>query len=119
MNFLFGLCRFAQPYLAFLMFVPSSLVGLLIPRTIWRFFPISQDTSFLGVSKEAMFDEACFWEAFGLYGFTSMAYLLAGLGGGFLTFFISASMILAWFSFCLTRKRQQESGVTPSPAGWF
>ncbi|KAJ6356329.1 hypothetical protein OIU78_004440, partial [Salix suchowensis] len=36
---------FARPYLAFLMFVPTSLVGLLIPRTVWRCTPTSQDVS--------------------------------------------------------------------------
>lgn len=30
-------CRFAHPYLAFLMFVPTSLIGLLLPRLTWVF----------------------------------------------------------------------------------
>ncbi|KAK1318632.1 hypothetical protein QJS10_CPB04g00276 [Acorus calamus] len=49
-------------------------------------------------------DEARFWGAFGLYAIISLVYLLAGLGGGFLTFFLSLSMIPAWISFSLTRK---------------
>jgi len=32
------------------------------------------------------------------------AYLLGGLGGGFLTFIISASMIPAWLFFCQMNK---------------
>ncbi|XP_010926709.2 uncharacterized protein [Elaeis guineensis] len=95
---------FAHPFLAFLMFVPSSLVGLLLPMTIWGFFPLSQDTSRLQVSKDALSDEARFWGAFGLYAVTTVVYLLAGLGGGFLTYLISISMLLAWFSFYLVSK---------------
>jgi hypothetical protein len=34
----FCACRFAHPYSAFFMFVPASLVGLLLPRFIWVFF---------------------------------------------------------------------------------
>lgn len=44
--------RFAHPYLAFNMFVPCSLAGLLIPRVIWRSFPLSQDVSIVKTSKE-------------------------------------------------------------------
>ncbi|XP_058103302.1 uncharacterized protein LOC131246870 isoform X1 [Magnolia sinica] len=106
---------FAHPYLAFVMFVPSSLVGLLIPRVVWRSFPISQDASLLKTSKEALSDEARFWGAFGLYAtmtlvtnllvyFSMKAYLVAGLGGGFTTFFLSAFMIPSWISFCLLAK---------------
>ncbi|KAK1271720.1 hypothetical protein QJS04_geneDACA012639 [Acorus gramineus] len=95
---------FAHPYLAFFMFVPGSLVGLLIPRTLWGFFTISKDILSLKISNEVLSDEARFWGAFGLYAIISLVYLLAGLGGGFLTFFLSLSMIPAWISFSLTRK---------------
>lgn len=44
--------RFAHPYLAYMMFIPSSLVGLLIPRIIWKHFPLSQDVSIVKASKE-------------------------------------------------------------------
>ncbi|XP_020260937.1 endoplasmic reticulum metallopeptidase 1 isoform X1 [Asparagus officinalis] len=90
---------FAYPYLAFSMFVPSALIGLLMPRALWGSFPISQDVSSSKVSKEVLSDEACFWGAFGLYALTTLVYLVAGLGGGFLTFFISASMVPAWICF--------------------
>lgn len=34
------------------MFVPCSVVGLLVPRLIWRQFPLSQDVSALALSRE-------------------------------------------------------------------
>ncbi|KAB1225806.1 Endoplasmic reticulum metallopeptidase 1 [Morella rubra] len=96
--------RFAHPYLAFMMFVPCSLVGLLIPRIIWRSFPLSQDASVLKTSREALSDEASFWGAFGFYAIFTTAYLLSGMSGGFLTFVLCASMLPAWASFCLSAK---------------
>ncbi|PPR88468.1 hypothetical protein GOBAR_AA32219 [Gossypium barbadense] len=98
------LFTFANPFLAFMMFIPISLVGLLIPRTVFHGFPLSQNVSVLKVPKEALSDEARFWGAFGFYASVTLAYLLAGLSGGFLTFFTSASMLLAWISFCLSIK---------------
>lgn len=93
---------FANPYLAFAMFVPSAVIGLLIPRTFWGY---SHDSSHDKALKEALSDEAHFWGAFGLYAFITMAYVLAGLGGGFLTFFTSVSMIPAWLLLGLARKK--------------
>lgn len=81
---------FAHPYLAFFMFVPTSLVGLLLPRIIW------------GLSEQAHF-----WGAFGLYSLITLAYMLAGLSGGFLTFFISMSMLLGRFISSISRKQPQ------------
>ncbi|XP_057419329.1 uncharacterized protein LOC130713574 [Lotus japonicus] len=95
---------FAHPYLAFNMFVPCSLAGLLIPRVIWRSFPLSQDVSIVKTSKEALSDEARFWGAFGFYAVLTLGYLVSGLSGGFITFFVSASMLPAWISFCLSVK---------------
>ncbi|XP_039804656.1 endoplasmic reticulum metallopeptidase 1-like isoform X1 [Panicum virgatum] len=84
---------FAHPYLAFLMFVPASLVGLLLPRSIW------------GLSEQTHF-----WGSFGLYSVITMAYTLAGLSGGFLTFFISMSMLLGRFiSSIIKRQWNQQS----------
>ncbi|XVF02740.1 hypothetical protein REPUB_Repub04eG0200100 [Reevesia pubescens] len=99
-----GMNWFANPYLAFMMFTPISLIGLLIPRIVFRVFPLSQDVSVLKTSKEALSDEARFWGAFGFYASLTLAYLVAGLSGGFLTFFISASMLLAWISCRLSIK---------------
>ncbi|KAF3630074.1 hypothetical protein FXO37_28617 [Capsicum annuum] len=48
--------------------------------------------------------EARFWGAFGLYSILTLAYLVAGLSGGFLTFVMSAFMLLAWISFRLSMK---------------
>ncbi|CAK9176038.1 unnamed protein product [Ilex paraguariensis] len=95
---------FANPYLAFMMFIPCSLAGLLIPRIVWRCFPLSQDVSVLKSSKEQLADEARFWGAFGLYALLTLAYLLAGLNGGFLTFWSAAFMLPAWISFCVSIK---------------
>ncbi|XP_057530899.1 uncharacterized protein LOC130809230 [Amaranthus tricolor] len=89
---------FANPYLAFMMFVPCSVVGLLIPRYVWRCFRLFQDVSVQKVLTEAQFDEAGFFGAFGFYALLTMVYFLAGLGGGYLTFFVSVSMLLAWLS---------------------
>ncbi|CAJ1935659.1 unnamed protein product [Sphenostylis stenocarpa] len=45
---------FAHPYLAFLMFIPCALIGLLIPRIIWRCFPLSQDVPNVKTSKKVL-----------------------------------------------------------------
>ncbi|XP_010250754.1 PREDICTED: endoplasmic reticulum metallopeptidase 1 isoform X2 [Nelumbo nucifera] len=100
----YAMSWFAHPYLAFLMFVPCSLVGLLIPRILWKCFPLSQDTSALKTSKELLYDEARFWGAFGIYAVITLVYLVAGLNGGFLTFLVSAFMLPAWISFRLSTK---------------
>ncbi|TVU39640.1 hypothetical protein EJB05_13069, partial [Eragrostis curvula] len=78
---------FAHPYLAFFMFVPTSLIGLLLPKITW------------GLSEQAHF-----WGAFGFYALVTMAYTLAGLSGGFLTLFICMSMLLGRSISSLTRK---------------
>uniref|UniRef100_A0A804Q9R4 Zn-dependent exopeptidase superfamily protein n=2 Tax=Zea mays TaxID=4577 RepID=A0A804Q9R4_MAIZE len=85
---------FAHPYLAFLMFVPTSLIGLLLPRLTWV-FPY----------KHGLSEQAHFWGAFGLYSLITMVYTLAGLSGGFLTFFISMSMLLGRFVSRIIRKQ--------------
>ncbi|XP_060189203.1 uncharacterized protein LOC132618157 isoform X2 [Lycium barbarum] len=95
---------FSTPYLAFMMFVPCSLAGMLIPRMLWKSFPLSQDDSVLKLSKEELVFEARFWGAFGFYSILTLAYLVAGLSGGFLTFVMSAFMLLAWISFRLSMK---------------
>lgn len=100
----YAMSWFAHPWLAFVMFVPASLIGLLIPRVVWSYFPVSQDVSISKISREALSDEARFWGAFGFYAIVTLAYVLAGLTGGFLTFFVSASMLAAWASFHLAVK---------------
>lgn len=95
---------FVNPYLAFMMFVPSSLAGLLFPRLVWRCFPLCQDVSLIKSPKEEIVGEARFWGTFGFYALMTLGYLVAGLGGGFLYFFFSAFMLLGWFSFCLSVK---------------
>ncbi|KAF8655116.1 hypothetical protein HU200_061250 [Digitaria exilis] len=84
---------FAHPYLAFFMFVPASLVGLLLPRITW------------GLSEQTHF-----WGAFGLYSVITMVYTLVGLSGGFLTFFIAMSMLLGrLISSIIKRQWSQQS----------
>ncbi|KAK3443323.1 endoplasmic reticulum metallopeptidase 1 [Eucalyptus grandis] len=101
---------FATPYLAFIMFIPSSVVGVLIPNIVWGNFPLSQEISNLKLSKEALFDEARFWGAFGFYSLVTLAYLFAGLSGGFVTFMLSTGMLLSWISFSLAiRSRSRYS----------
>ncbi|KAL5055448.1 hypothetical protein RYX36_036130 [Vicia faba] len=95
---------FAHPFLAFIMFIPCALVGLIIPRIIWRSFPHSQDVAIVKRTKEALSDEARFWGAFGFYAVLTLAYLAAGLSGGFVTFFACASMLPSWISFCFSVK---------------
>ncbi|KAJ4822548.1 hypothetical protein Tsubulata_050090 [Turnera subulata] len=98
----YAMSWFAHPYLAFMMFIPCSLLGLLIPRAVWCDLSLSQDASTLKKSKEALSKEAKFWGAFGFYACLTSAYLLSGLSGGFLTFSVSASMLAAWIFFCLS-----------------
>ncbi|XP_052205121.1 uncharacterized protein LOC127809959 isoform X2 [Diospyros lotus] len=93
---------FAHPFLAFMMFIPCSLLGLLIPRIIWRGFPLSQDVSALKTSKEELAVEARFWGAYGFYALLTFAYHVAGLSGGFLTLSVSVFMLPAWICFCLS-----------------
>ncbi|KAL0447250.1 UNVERIFIED_CONTAM: Endoplasmic reticulum metallopeptidase 1 [Sesamum latifolium] len=95
---------FANPCLAFAMFLPCSLAGLLVPRVLWKQFPLSQDVSALALSREELVDEARFWGAFGFYSFLTSAYLLSGLGGGFVTFIASLFMLPAWITFRLSVK---------------
>ncbi|KAG6405705.1 hypothetical protein SASPL_133297 [Salvia splendens] len=63
---------FANPFLAFLMFVPCSIVGLLAPTIIWREIPLSQDVLTLALSREELADEARFWGAFGFYNLLTL-----------------------------------------------
>ncbi|KAL3818686.1 hypothetical protein ACJIZ3_004591 [Penstemon smallii] len=95
---------FANQYLAFMMFVPCSLVGTLVPRIISRQFPLSQDASALSLSTEELVDEARFWGAFGFYCLFTIVYLISGLGGGFVTFIITAFMFPAWIFLRLSIK---------------
>ncbi|XP_042501185.1 endoplasmic reticulum metallopeptidase 1 isoform X2 [Macadamia integrifolia] len=80
----YAMSWFGHPHLAYLMFSPCSFAGLLIPGIVWRRFPLSQKSSVLKIPEEA--------------------YLVAGLSGGFLSFFSSVFMLLAWISFCLSAK---------------
>ncbi|KAJ8759086.1 hypothetical protein K2173_003324 [Erythroxylum novogranatense] len=95
---------FAHPHLAFVMFIPGSLIGLLTPTVLYNHFPLTQNISVIKKSKEALSDEARFWGAFGFYACITLVFVVAGLSGGFLTFYVSAFMLLAWTFFCLTVK---------------
>ncbi|XP_071690909.1 uncharacterized protein [Rutidosis leptorrhynchoides] len=95
---------FAHPYLAYMMFIPCSLAGILIPRICWNFFPLSQAGFRLNSSNEELADEARYWGAFGLYSLISMTYFYAGLSGGFLTLSLAAFMVPSWIIFRLSVK---------------
>lgn len=95
---------FANQYLAFLMFVPCSLIGMLVPRILWKDFPLSQHVLALAFSREELADEARFWGAFGFYSLFTLAYLVSGLSGGFMTFLVTIFMLLAWVFFTLSIK---------------
>ncbi|XP_076916591.1 uncharacterized protein LOC143576376 isoform X1 [Bidens hawaiensis] len=95
---------FAHPYLAYLMFIPCSLAGMLFPRVCWNFFHLSQDRYILKSSKEGLVEEARYWGAFGLYVSISMAYFSFGLSGGFLTLSLAAFMVPAWILYRLSVK---------------
>ncbi|CAH2065845.1 unnamed protein product [Thlaspi arvense] len=95
---------FAHSYLAFLMFIPCSFLGLLFPRTISDRVSHCQGVSSKKIMKVETSDEARFWGAFGFYAFVTSAYFFAGLNGGFMTFVICISMLLGWIAFCLSVK---------------
>lgn len=82
-----------------MMFIPSSLIGLLIPSIAPGAFSLFQKNSSPKLSREELVEEARFWGAFGLYSLLTLVYLLAGLGGGFLPLFCAISMIPAWILF--------------------
>ncbi|KAK4765057.1 hypothetical protein SAY86_026147 [Trapa natans] len=105
---------FAHPFLAFAMFVPCSVLGLLIPSVIWSRFPLSQDTSAGTNFKEALSDESRFWGAFGFYAILTLVYCVAGLSSGFLTFTLSASMLLAWILFSVIVKSSSQQSLRPT-----
>lgn len=95
---------FSNSYSAFLMFVPCSLVGLLVPNFSWRIFPLSQSVLVDKSTKEELAAEARFWGAFGLYSFITFVYLISGLSGGFMTFLSGVFMLLAWVAFRLSSR---------------
>ncbi|ANM59636.1 Zn-dependent exopeptidases superfamily protein [Arabidopsis thaliana] len=101
--FAYPMSWFAHSYLAFLMFIPCSFFGLLIPRAISDRVSHFQGVSSKKIMKEPS-DEARFWGAFGFYAFATSAYFFAGLNGGFMTFVISISMLLGWIAFYLSVK---------------
>ncbi|XP_019101596.1 PREDICTED: endoplasmic reticulum metallopeptidase 1-like isoform X1 [Camelina sativa] len=102
--FAYPMSWFAHSYLAFLMFIPCSFFGLLIPRAISDRVSHSQGVSSKKIMKVEPSDEARFWGAFGFYAFATTAYFFAGLNGGFMTFVICISMLLGWIAFCMSVK---------------
>ncbi|KAL0701083.1 hypothetical protein Bca4012_057205 [Brassica carinata] len=109
--FAYPMSWFAHLYLAFLMFIPCSFFGLLLPRTISDRVSHCQGVPSRKIMKVETSDEARFWGAFGLYAFVTSAYFFAGLNGGFLTFVICISMLLGWIAFCLSVKSYGHDSV--------
>ncbi|KFK41146.1 hypothetical protein AALP_AA2G091500 [Arabis alpina] len=95
---------FAHPYIAFLMFIPCSFLGLLFPRAISDCVSHCQGVSSKKIMKVETSDEARFWGAFGFYALATSAYFFAGLSGGFTVFVICISMLLGRIAFCLSAK---------------
>ncbi|KAL9679822.1 hypothetical protein QQ045_017692 [Rhodiola kirilowii] len=95
---------FHRPCLAFMMFIPSSLIGILIPQFFRKSIPLSHVVTAQKTSNEKLAEEARFWGSFGYYAMFTMAYVLAGLSGGFLTLFMAASMLLAWICLRVSAK---------------
>ncbi|KAL8161710.1 hypothetical protein V2J09_013199 [Rumex salicifolius] len=62
---------YAHPYSAFMMFIPCSL---------------------------ELADEAIFWGGFGFYATLTLVYVLLGLSIGFVTFFVTVSLLVAWLT---------------------
>uniref|UniRef100_A0A0D6QZ11 Peptidase M28 domain-containing protein n=1 Tax=Araucaria cunninghamii TaxID=56994 RepID=A0A0D6QZ11_ARACU len=94
---------YANPWLALLMFVPSSLVGLLLPRFIWGDSLANNMSAITKTSKEEALDWMSHWGSVAFYSSLTLVYLYFGLGGGFLTFWWAAFLIVAWpffFPFC-------------------
>ncbi|XP_010556155.1 PREDICTED: endoplasmic reticulum metallopeptidase 1 isoform X2 [Tarenaya hassleriana] len=102
--FTYPMSWFAHSYLAFFMFIPCSLFGLLVPKTLFNGLSHSKTVSSKKTMKVGHSDEARFWGAFGFYAILTLAYILAGLSGGFLTFFNCVCMLFAWICLCLSDK---------------
>ncbi|XP_030496880.2 uncharacterized protein LOC115712690 isoform X1 [Cannabis sativa] len=104
---------FAHPYLAFMMFIPCALFGQLIPVALLSRSTVMEDVASQRRAKEVavLSVEARFWGAFGFYAMLTTAYLAAGLSGGFLTFVLSGSMLLAWILVCLVVKSSDHTSL--------
>eukprot|EP01018_Ginkgo_biloba_P014095 Gb_29425 [translate_table: standard] len=92
---------YAHPWLALLMFVPSALVGLLLPKAIWGNSLVNNLPPSWKASKEEALDWTGHWGSFAFYASITLVYLYAGLGGGFLTFWWAVFLIPAWSLFSL------------------
>ncbi|KAL6871582.1 hypothetical protein ACP4OV_014411 [Aristida adscensionis] len=81
--------------------VCPSLFGLLYV------YPIITDwsTAAKDCMETVLSEQAHFWGAFGFYSVITMTYVLAGLNGGFLTFFICMSMLVGRFISIITTKK--------------
>ncbi|MFS8013031.1 hypothetical protein Hanom_Chr14g01327971 [Helianthus anomalus] len=90
---------FAHPYLAYMMFIPCSLAGMLFPRVCWNFFSSLSKWLHSQIIKRGLLkfvEEARYWGAFGLYACISMAYFSFGLSRGFLSLSLAAFMVPGW-----------------------
>ncbi|KAH9315251.1 hypothetical protein KI387_023878, partial [Taxus chinensis] len=94
---------YSHPWLALFMFVPSALVGLLLPKVIWGDSLANNLSAITKASKEEALDWMSHWGSVAFYSSLTIVYLYAGLGGGFLTFWWAVFLILSWpmFSLCV------------------
>jgi amino acid transporter len=78
--FAYPMSWFAHSYLAFLMFIPCSFFGLLIPRAISDRVSHFQGVSSKKIMKVEPSDEARFWGAFGFYAFATSVCTFCFIG---------------------------------------
>lgn len=90
---------YAHPWLALVMFVPSALVGLLLPKAIWRDSLANNLTTIDKASKE---DWASHWGSVAFYATVSLVYLHTGFGVCTLTFWWAVFLILTWPVFTIS-----------------
>lgn len=91
------------------MFVPCSIVGLLVPRIIWRQFPLSQDIMILALSREVCASITVLFSSWWANAFLLLVYYSKFLENAMLFHFAAYDMlihnleyitVLSSFSFC-------------------
>jgi hypothetical protein len=81
---------FAHPWIAYLMFVPASLAGLLLPRAIWYGqIKISNEV------EQKELDWGSHWGGVALNALASAGWTLLGVGSGYLNFYWALFMMPA------------------------
>ncbi|KAJ4732978.1 Endoplasmic reticulum metallopeptidase 1 [Rhynchospora pubera] len=109
----YSMSWFAHPFLAFFMFVPCSLVGLLLPKKLW-----------------SIKEETYYWGAYGLYVVMTMVYAISGSFGpqslrslaGYVVPLIPCLVYSVYYGGFLTQfviEKMGMMGSLPQPYGYF